>query len=220
VTVLSARDGYRLWAEQYDQETPVSLLENTLVRELAIPVAGRRLLDAGCGTARRLQRTGASLAVGADQSPEMLAQAEPGPGLVAAELRSLPFPAASFDVVWCRLVIGHLKDLRLGYQELARVCRPGGSILLSDFHPEAAAAGDRRSFRAVDGTVYEIEHHVHPPEAHQRLAADLGLRLRARRDGEVGPLIRPLYEAAGRLDAYQAQLGLRLILVLAFTKGG
>ena len=219
MTVLSARDGYRLWAEHYGQETPVSFLEDSLVAELAIPVAGRRLLDAGCGTARRLRPSGAALAIGADQSVEMLAQAGPGPGLVAAELRALPFATASFDVVWCRLVIGHLKELPPVYSELARLCRPGGSILVTDFHPEAVAAGHRRSFPASDGRMHEIEHHIHLPEAHLRVADDLGLTLRVRREGVVGPLVRSLYEAAGRLDAYQEQLGLRMVLALSFTRG-
>ena len=36
------------------------------------PLAGLRLLDAGCWTGRRLRRTAAALAVGVDVSPEML----------------------------------------------------------------------------------------------------------------------------------------------------
>jgi malonyl-CoA O-methyltransferase len=218
VTVLSAREGYRLWAPTYEGETAVSFLENSLVAEMTPPLAGLRLLDAGCGTGRRLRDADAALAVGADLSPEMLS-ATGGTGLAAADLRALPFASATFDVVWCRLVIGHLPNFAQAYRELGRVCRAGGTVIVTDFHADAVAAGHRRTFRAADGELREVEHHVHPARAQVAAAGEAGLRLADRREGRVGPLIQPFYERAGRAGAYEQQRGLAVVLALAFTRG-
>jgi malonyl-CoA O-methyltransferase len=217
VSVLSAREGYRLWAPTYERETAISFLENGIVGQMTPPLARLRLLDAGCGTGRRLREAGAALAVGADLSPEMLS-ATRGAGVAAADLRALPFASASFDVVWCRLAIGHLEGFAAGYAELGRVCRPGGTVIVTDFHADAVAAGHRRTFRAADGQVREVEHHVHPANAQIDAAARAGLTLRERRHGRVGPELQPFYERAGRAAAYRQQRGLAVVLALAFTR--
>ncbi|HEX6908925.1 MAG TPA: class I SAM-dependent methyltransferase, partial [Longimicrobium sp.] len=144
---LAPREAYRLWAPVYEGETAVSFVDDRLVGALTPPLRGRRLLDAGCGTGRRLRDAGdAALVAGADLTPEMLACGRradgPAPALLAAaDVRALPFAARAFDVVWCRLVVGHLPTLHQAYGELARVCRPGGTVIVTDFHPEAARAG-------------------------------------------------------------------------------
>jgi malonyl-CoA O-methyltransferase len=218
VSSLSARDAYRLWAPHYKAETAVSFLEDGLVAALGAPTTGRRLLDVGCGTGRRLRVARASLAVGVDLAPEMLAWVGPAPALAAADVRALPFAAGTFDVVWCRLVIGHVRDLAGAYAELARVCRRGGDVVVTDFHPAAVAAGHRRTFRDTLGTVREVEHFVHRTSGHERAARFAGLELVDCREACVGPAVRAFYAAADRLDAYDAQRGLSLVLALAFRK--
>ncbi|HSJ13255.1 MAG TPA: methyltransferase domain-containing protein [Longimicrobiales bacterium] len=213
---LPARAAYRLWAASYDSENAVSFLENQLAEALAPAGAARRLLDAGCGTGRRLR---SGRAYGVDLSPEML-QAGVGRGRVAAaDLRALPFPDRSFDLVWCRLAVGHVPELDAVYAELARVCDAGGGVFISDFHPAAAAAGHRRTFRDATGERHEVEHFVHPDERHEALAGSHGLQLRARRDGVVGPPVEAFYAAHGMVEQYRAQLGLPLVLALLYERG-
>lgn len=218
---LAPREAYRLWAPRYREETAISFLDDRLVSELSPPAAGARLLDVGCGTGRRLEGTAAALAVGVDLSIEMLAarSGEPRP-LVAGDLRRLPIATGSFDLVWCRLAIGHVAEIGAAYGELARVCRAGGTVVVTDFHPAAVAAGHRRTFRDEMGETREVEHHVHSLESHAARAALAGLRLLATRAGRVGPEIRSFFEAAGREAAYGAQLGLPLVLALAFQRRG
>ena len=218
MSILSARDGYRAWAPRYSPETAVSFLEDALVGEFGIPTAGRALLDVGCGTGRRLVHAEAALAVGVDLSPSMLGESRSSAMIGAADIRTLPFESESFDVVWCRLVIGHLSELDLAYGELSRVCRAGGAVVVSDFHPDAVAAGHRRTFRDSTGAVREVEHYVHSPDAHAAAAARVNLHQTARRDGEVGPVVRQFYADAGKTAAYQAQLGERIVLALAYRK--
>jgi malonyl-CoA O-methyltransferase len=216
VSALTVRDGYRQWAPHYEAETAVSFLEDRLVRSLTVPVSGRRLLDAGCGVGRRMRGTGASLAVGVDVTPEMLGEQRCVEPVAAADLRALPFSAATFDLVWCRLVIGHIRELDAAYAEMARVCRARGAVVVTDFHPDAVAAGHRRTFRDADGASHEIEHFVHDIAAHEAAAKRAGLARTMRHDCVVGPMIRPFYAAASRLDAYESQRGLKLVLLLAY----
>lgn len=216
--VLSPREGYRLWAPTYATETAVTLLEQASLQALDVSTKVERLLDVGCGTARRLRQCHARLAVGVDVTMEMLERSARAYPVAAADVRALPLPPDLFDVVWCRLVIGHVRNIGASYAELARVCRPGGRVVVTDFHPDAVAAGHRRSFRDERGVAHTVEHHVHSADAQCAAARQAGLALVRRHDGAVGPLLQPLYEEAGRGKEYQAQRGLNLVLALAFEK--
>lgn len=223
---LPPREAYRLWAPVYEGETAVSFVDDRLVAALTPPLEGRRMLDAGCGTGRRLRRVaGAALVAGVDLTWEMLVCGRRGDGvapgiLAAADVRALPFATGAFDVVWCRLVVGHLPSLGAVYAELARVCRAGGTVVVTDFHPEAARAGHTRSFRDAGGRLHHVEHHVHLPAHHLRAARAAGLEPQCRRDGGVGPELRPFYQQAGRMDRFEADAGLPIVLALSFRRGG
>lgn len=218
---LSPREGYRLWAPSYDAENAISHLETRLVGEMTPPLARMRLLDAGCGTGRRLRDCGAASATGIDLSPEMIAAGcndlDPAIRLLVGDVRALPFPDAEFDLVWCRLVIGHLPDCVPVYAELGRVTAPGGQVIVTDFHPAAHAAGHRRTFRH-GGAVHELEHHVHALTTHRDAACAAGLRLAQVREAEIGPSVRSFYERVGRPASYDAHCGLSVVLALSFAK--
>lgn len=221
MSALAVRDGYRLWAASYDAENAVSDLENALVAGMTPPLAGLRLLDAGCGTGRRLRACGAAMATGVDLSPEMIAAGrdalDPRVRLMVGDVRALPLPDAGFDLVWCRLVIGHLADSAPAYAELGRVTAAGGRVIVTDFHPAAHAAGHRRTFRHGDA-VHEVEHYLHTLATHREGAREAGLRLTAVREAEIGPSVRAFYERAGRAALYEAHRGLPVVLALSFVK--
>jgi malonyl-CoA O-methyltransferase len=199
------------------------LLEDKLVSAMTPPLAGARLLDAGCGTGRRLRGTAAASAIGLEPSREMLAAgiAAGGPmtgvELIVGDVRAMPLRDGSFDVVWCRLVLGHLARIDEAYAELARVADYGAAVVVSDFHPAAAAAGHRRSFRIGDER-FELEHHVHQLEDHIAAARAAGLGLREIRDAAIGRDVRSLYEKADKLEVYPDHFGLPVVLALAFRK--
>lgn len=218
---LPARAAYRLWAPAYDTENAVSALENAAAHRLMPSLAGRALLDVGCGTGRRLLDAGARRVVGIDLVFEMLAAGDDrsaAASRIAGDVRALPLAARAFDTLWCRLVLGHLPELDDAYRELARVADRSATLIVTDFHPAAAEAGHTRTFRDVAGELHSVEHHVHAVDDHCAAAAAAGWQLVRQADAAVGPEIRAYYEQAGALDRYEAQLGLPLVLALAFER--
>jgi malonyl-CoA O-methyltransferase len=221
--VLDVRDGYRRWAPTYAGETAISHLEEGLVAGLTPSLRGQRLLDAGCGTGRRLREAGAALAIGVDLTPEMLDAGvgrdvrQPGVRTLVGDIRDLPLPDRAFDVVWCRLVLGHMPDCAPAYRELARVADLGARIIVTDFHFEAHAAGHRRTFRDAGG-VHELEHYVHDAAVHLAAADRAGLTLVEVREARIDETARPFYAKADRLALYEQHLGLPVVLAAVFQR--
>ncbi|MFC6091981.1 SAM-dependent methyltransferase [Saccharothrix lopnurensis] len=107
--------------------------------------AGEHLLDIGCGTGvpavRVAQRTGGRV-TGINVSREHLARAEAAARAEGVSDRvsfrygnamDLDFPDGSFDAALSIEVFPHLSDRPRAFREAARVLRPGGHFLMSDF---------------------------------------------------------------------------------------
>jgi len=222
---LEPAEAFRLWAPTYERETGLSVLEEQAASRLVGSLTGRRLLDVGCGTGRRLVSAvaeEAALVVGVDLVPEMLqvclSQVRTRALLVAGDLRAIPLPDGGFDRVWCRLTLGFVPDPLPAMSELARVVRVGGEVLVTDLHPACAERGDTRTFRDAAGVRRRVRHHLHAPETQIRLAGELGLRLKRRLDLEIGPAIRRFYREARALDRYEADRGRPALLALLFVR--
>lgn len=213
VSKLNAREGYRLWAPTYATETAITFLDDELAQDMLRGLPHTKLLDAGCGVGRRIHDIPG--AIGMDLSPEMLA-AGGANNVVPGDVRAIPFDSDRFDMVWCRLVLGYLPDPLPAYLELARVCKPGGYVFVTDFHPDAVAAGHRRTFNVRKETVHEIENYVH--SNHIQIALKAGLILVASREGAVGPSIRDFYVHGIGLRAYKRDIGLKLVAAYLFRR--
>ncbi|MCU1460115.1 MAG: Methyltransferase type 11 [Acidimicrobiales bacterium] len=78
--------------------------------------------------------------IATDRSEAMLAQTRElasSRGVTNVEARwadahELPFPAATFDIVTCRIAPHHFDDLDPSLREVARVLKPGGRYVLED----------------------------------------------------------------------------------------
>ena len=170
VVELGVADGYVTWAPGYDEErNPLIHVEEPVTRAVIGDVAGQDVLDAACGTGRYalwLAQSGARVC-GVDGSEAMLAEALMKREAVGLEvdlrrgdLTALPCADASFDLVVCALALCHVADLGAVMRELARVLRPGGRLVISDFHPTALLLGWRTALRREEA-VYFIENHTH-----------------------------------------------------------
>ncbi|PRX50895.1 methyltransferase family protein [Prauserella shujinwangii] len=130
--------------------------ERPAMLELAGEVAGRRILDAGCGAgalAAALRDRGA-VVTGIDASAGMLELARRRLGAdadlrVADLARPLPFPDGAFDDVVASLVLHYLEDWGPVLTELRRVLAPGGRLLVSVDHPFAVHAIQRGAGHAT-----------------------------------------------------------------------
>ena len=99
------------------------------------PLAGRALLDAGCGAglALRLAADHGALVFGLDASAPLLEVARdrtPGADLRTGEIQALPYDDASFDVVTSFNAIQYAADPAAAVWQLARVSRPGGQVAI------------------------------------------------------------------------------------------
>lgn len=127
--------------------------------ELARLQPGESVLDVGCGTGTLAitakKRVGSSGAVvGIDASPEMIERAKRKALKAGVEVQfqtaiveALPFPDASFDVVFSTLMLHHLpRPVReLCAREMRRVAKPDGRIVAVDF---ATPARERKGLFA------------------------------------------------------------------------
>lgn len=115
------------------------------VLELCGPVAGSRVLDAGCGPglyARALTDRGADV-VACDASPalvELARQRLGGDAEVRVHDLAEPLdwaPTGSVDLVVLALTMNYVDDRLAMLREFRRVLRPGGAMVASTSHPMA-----------------------------------------------------------------------------------
>jgi SAM-dependent methyltransferase len=143
--VTNDYDGF---AEAYATETESNLLNGYYTRpailDLAGDVAGRRILDVGCGAGPLLEslRDRGAVVTGVDPSIKILQLARARLGENAALHQGalgvgapLPFPDGAFDDVVACLVLHYLEDWKAPLAELRRVLVPGGRLIVAVNHP-------------------------------------------------------------------------------------
>lgn len=114
---------------------------------------GDRVLDVACGTgqlavelARRVVPGGS--VIGVDAAEEMVVRATAistrarlPVSFQTASASGLPFPDGTFDAVTCTLAIHHLADPGHAVEEMLRVLRPNGRLLIADVQAPPAGRG-------------------------------------------------------------------------------
>jgi SAM-dependent methyltransferase len=127
---------FRVPAEAYDRHvgrySPALAVD---LCDLAVPRAGDRALDVGCGpgglTAVLVKRLGPAHVAAVDPSPsfvEACAARLPGVDVRVATADALPFADRDFDLVLSQLVVNFLPDAPAGVAEMRRVTHAGGRI--------------------------------------------------------------------------------------------
>lgn len=222
-------EGYNLWAPAYDAQ-PDNLmlaLDEALFADLLAGwgVAGKTIVDVGCGTGRHwptLLAQQPQQLIGYDVSEGMLARLQQK--MPTAQVHLLDASSqlthtadASVDGVISTLTVAHITDVEYAIAEWCRVLKPGGHLLITDYHPTALARGANRSFSHQGKTVH-LQNQVHPIE---KIKAELGqrgvgvLRLVER---TIDDSMRHWYEKQDALAVFQQFKGTPIIYGLLAKK--
>ena len=114
-------------------------IEKTLVPFLVL--AGKRVLEIGCGTGDLLANTAPVLGLGLDRNPELIVRANDKYG-TRSNLRFIVSDAekddwsklGQFDVVVISDVVGYLIDIETLFQRLHTVTTPASRIIITHYH--------------------------------------------------------------------------------------
>ncbi|TDD59464.1 class I SAM-dependent methyltransferase [Kribbella antibiotica] len=139
-------DHYDSFAAEYAAANETSLFNayynRPAVLALAGDVAGRTILDVGCGSGSLTEGllAGGASVTGCEASPAMAAIARERLGeqvtIDSADLaQKLPYADAQFDDVIVSLVLHYFEDWTGPLAELRRILKPGGRLIVSVNHP-------------------------------------------------------------------------------------
>jgi ubiquinone/menaquinone biosynthesis C-methylase UbiE len=218
--VKQTLQAYERWARVYPPvaHNPLMRVEQMAMLQAWPEVTGRRVLDLACGSGRYsrvLRESAAEEVISLDFCMPMLRQVS-GAHRVCASMMQLPFPADTFDAVVSGLALGHATGVDSWMAEVARVLRVGGTLLYSDFHPEAARAGLTRSFKDENAASCTVPHQLYSVAAQVRAAAAAGLRLETLREVRVGFELREAFPGSDAF--YRDWHGLPIVLVVRAGK--
>lgn len=138
---------YRWWEDVYDRSLPRGFFSFEMIRRKEIllgmlaemsrdrsPVA---VLECGCGPGGILAEinAGGNLLAGVDINFNALSTAKnaraAGRNLVQADIERLPYKNDSFDITYCVGVLSYLESDRRAIEEICRVVKPGGNIIIA-----------------------------------------------------------------------------------------
>lgn len=153
------------------------------------------LLDVACGPGSIALDLAPHVArvTGLDITPAMLdqaraAQAQRGianADWIVGDAAALPFPDAGFDIVSSGAAFHHFEEPERVLAEMARVCRPGGRIVVIDVTPEAAKA---EAYDRMERMRDPSHGHAHSVTELRILGGELGLGEAVSETNFTGPM--------------------------------
>ena len=137
------------YAQRHAIDLPRPIITRSRLRDVLEPRPGERLLEVGPGTgyytgtvARAIEPSGTLHAI--DVQPEMVehlrtrlrqegnSNVEP----IRGDARSLPYPDDAFDAAYLVLVLGEIPDQERALDELERVLKPDGRLVVGESLPD------------------------------------------------------------------------------------
>ena len=172
---------YARAAERYDEKWAFYVEATTRETLRRLPMTpGSRVLDVGCGTGELLRRLRAkypeAVLAGLDPVPEMLAVARDKlsgrEDLRIGYADSLPWASGTFDAVVSCNMFHYISHPIQALKEMARVLRPNGVIVLTDW------CDDYLACRVADLLLRILEpahHRTYGTDDLERMLRDAGL---------------------------------------------
>lgn len=149
---------YDRWSETYDTDpNRTRALAGQVLRKVGLPVAGRDIVEIGCGTGRNTEwlATRAASIKALDFSEEMLRRARPrAPDplvrFIQHDVRTAwPLANDSADVIIAMLILEHVEQLETVFAEAARTLRPSGELFVCELHPMRQLMGGQAQFTST-----------------------------------------------------------------------
>lgn len=223
-----AEEAYNLWADNYDDQ-PDNLmfyLDHRVFEQLMeqVPVKGRVIADIGCGTGRHWQRLfqnrPASL-TGFDVSEGMLRMLKlkfPDAHAVRISGDFLEaIPDHTYDLIISTLTVAHIENIEEALLEWCRVLKPGGDMIITDFHPTALASGGKRTFQ-YQNTHIPIRNFVHPTELIKAFFEHQGFSIVQHVEKMIDNSVMHYYIKQDAMHVYQKFRGTPMIYGLHLKK--
>lgn len=220
-------DAYNIWAQYYDSQQGNLMLDldeelfSSLIKNVS--TEGKVIADVGCGTGRhwaKLYDKKPLRLIGYDVSDGMLnILKEKFPNaethkLVTNSLNELKDNTC--DLLISTLALAHIKDMKDALIEWKRVLKPGGSILITDYHPEALAKGGNRTFMH-NGKQVSVINYIHPLKELFAVAEQLHFEISHPTERKIDDSMKHYYEKQDAVHVFERFKGTPIIYGVIFT---
>jgi len=200
-----------------DEQVCSELLEQTQVR-------GKVIVDIGCGTGRHWKKI-------TDKGPARLIGYDVSPGMLHMLLQKYPQAETQLlnderltdlgdgvcDLVLSTLTIAHIPRIEAALKEWYRVLRPGGEIIITDYHPEALSRGGKRTFHNGHKLV-AVRNYIHPIHKINEIAVKLQMQVIRIQERKVDDSMRPYYEQKNAIPVFERFYGVPIIYGIHLKK--
>ena len=174
-------DSAEAWIALAPEHATRKLLLDPILLAEAGDVAGKRILDLGCGEGRfsHILAGRGARTVGIDPIRRLIeeacSKASTAERYVMGSGDALPFAGESFDLVAAYLCLIDIPDFRAAMRESARVLRPGGTLLVANVSNLASSSGAPVYDAEGNFAYYAIDNYL---EEHAVTLEWAGLRIR------------------------------------------
>lgn len=224
----NAETAYDKWAAGYDvQDGNLVLdLDNKLFAEMmaSYEIKDKTILDVGCGTGRhwhKIYEQHPRRLIGYDISKRMLDRLrEKFPQAEIYHSRKDSFSElspSSCDCIISTLALAHIPAVDTVLKEWNRVLKPGGSIFITDYHPDSLAKGGRRTFNEGNKTI-AVRSYVYPVTLLRKLAGQLEWTECRFIQNDIDETTRSYYLQKNALHLFEKFKGTPLVYAIHFVK--
>ena len=182
---MKVENAYNIWADKYDTNSNKTRdLDTISTIETLSKLEFSSVIELGCGTGKNtiflLKK--AKKIIGLDFSQEMLNKAKLKINDKRVEFRKADLTTEwkidndSADLITCSLVLEHIEDLDIIFDQANKKLKNGGAFFISELHPFKQYSGSKAKFETENG-IKELETYVHHISEYLNVASENGFEL-------------------------------------------
>ena len=219
---------YDLWAADYDFQPDNLMLAwdeeifSGLINHMDLQ--NKIIADIGCGTGRHWKKI-------FDLHPQRLIGFDVSEGMLKMLQQKFPMSETyhlktdeleelenqSCDIIFSTLTIAHIENAEKALREWNRILKPGGEIIITDYHPTALAKGGKRTFNH-NGKTIAVKNYIHSIDKLKDIARQLHLEVFRFIEKSIDKSARPFYEKQNALPVYESWKGTPIIYGIHLKK--